>query len=258
MRQQTFTSRARASAVLGSIALGAVLPLAGCGSAARKPAKEATAGAVEGLKDTSKDRKLSSVTRDATEGVLQALAEIFEDPGKRDRLRNVIALLAEDAGHAATRYGPDAEAAARGASRAVVEGLLDRREEMSQFLRGLASGMGEALTRSSIETAASELEPDVHGKTDTRGQRTRLPDLGLSLAGIRAAAARISEGAAAGAVDGIESRLVGLALLVGGGFLAGVVASLLVRRSRAARPAPSDRGMDSRRGDRAPERSSRL
>jgi hypothetical protein len=80
---------------------------AACG--AEKPAEKATEGAIEGLTDKSKEGKLSVVTRDSTEGILEALAEQVDDPAKRERLHRVAGIVAP----AVTRVS---EAAAAGAA----------------------------------------------------------------------------------------------------------------------------------------------
>jgi hypothetical protein len=155
-----------AMATRWAVALAFAVSTAGC-LGVRKPAEEATKGAVTGIKEAAQTEKLSPITEEAVEGLITGLSKVTQDPQRRKEFERGMQAMFQSLGNA---MGPALEKARpemRAATREVMLGVIDamtaRQPQMAAFMQELSQNMGRGLLAGMSTEMQAQLGPDGKG-----------------------------------------------------------------------------------------------
>lgn len=154
----------RWTAVLAALAFS----VAGCfGANIRKPAEEATKGAVTGIKEAAQTEKLSPITEDAVEGLITGIANVTRDTQKRKQLeqgmQGLFLAFGNALGPALEKAQPQVRAATREAMLGMIDAMTARQPEMAAFMQQLSQNMGRGLMAGMATEMQTQLGPDGKG-----------------------------------------------------------------------------------------------
>jgi hypothetical protein len=259
----------QSGAMATRLAAGLALALcaAGCLGNIRKPAEEATKGAVTGIKEAAQTEKLSSITEDAVQGFLTAFSKMAKDPKQRKEfeqgMQAMFQALGNAMGPALEKARPEMRAATREAMLGMIDAMTARQPQMAAFMHQLSQSMGQGLMAGMAAEMQVQFGPDGKGPmarslgATAQNASAALAGSMMNTAGDRMdlcagqdpsvcrqqAVERYSRAMGAGLASGVGEQISGfwtMALAFGIGVLAtillGAALRYLLTRRRAERP----------------------
>lgn len=148
--------------------LAFTLGAAGClASNVRKPAEEATKGAVTGIKEAAQTQKLSPITEEAVEGFLTGFSKVAKDPQQRKAfeqgMQAMFQALGNAMGPALEKARPEMRAATREAMLGMIDAMTARQPEMAAFMQQMSQTMGRGLMAGMATEMQVQFGPDGKG-----------------------------------------------------------------------------------------------